>query len=213
MKLDKRSLLLYAITDRSWLNGEELSAVVEKALKSGATFLQLREKDISDADFLAEAQKIKPIAEKYKVPFIINDNIEVAKKCKADGIHVGQSDIVGKDMRALIGDDMILGISANTVESAVLAEKSGADYIGVGAVFTTSTKKDAKNITGEQMKKICDAVTIPVVAIGGVNEKNILELKGGGIAGAAVISAIFAKPDIEKATSELLELCKKAVEE
>lgn len=207
MKIDKSAMLLYAITDRSWLNGAALDHEVEKVLKAGATFLQLREKELTDEEFLAEAKKLKPIAKKYNVPFVINDNIDVAIKCGADGIHVGQSDIVQKDMRALIGPDMILGISANTVETAKKAEQSGADYIGVGAVFGTSTKKDAKNISIEQMQEICNSVSIPVVAIGGINEKNILELKGSGIDGVAIISAIFAKPDAFAATRELRTLC------
>lgn len=211
MKLDRDSLLLYAVTDRSWLNGRELGEVVEETLKAGATFLQLREKDLSDEQFLAEALKIKPIAQKYGVPFIINDNVEVALKCGADGVHVGQSDIIGRDVRAEIGPDMILGISANTVETAKKAQQAGADYIGVGAVFGTSTKKDAKNITPEKLKEICGAVTIPAVAIGGVGEGNILELCGSGIAGAAVVSAIFKSDDISAATKRLRALCEQVV--
>ena len=211
MNLDKNSLLLYAVTDRSWLNGRDFYQVVEDSLKGGATFLQLREKDISDEEFLEIALKLKPIAEKYNVPFVINDNIEVAIKCKADGVHVGQSDIIGKDVRAMIGDDMILGISANTVEAAQKAEQAGADYIGVGAVFATSTKKNAKNITPEKLAEICDSVTIPAVAIGGITEENILTLKNSKIAGAAVVSAIYKNDDVFSATKRLKALCEEIV--
>ncbi|WMJ83613.1 thiamine phosphate synthase [Oscillospiraceae bacterium LTW-04] len=211
MKIDKSTMLLYAVTDRTWLNGATLESVVEKVLAAGATFLQLREKGLSDDAFLAEANKMKPLAQKYNVPFVINDNIEVAVKCGANGVHVGQSDIVGRDVRALVGPDMILGISANTVETAKRAEESGADYIGVGAVFGTATKKDAQAISVERLREICAAVSIPVVAIGGINEHNILQLAGSGIDGVAVISAIFAKPDVATATRELRKLSEKVV--
>lgn len=211
MKIDKSTMLLYAVTDRSWLNGATLESTVEKVLQAGATFLQLREKDLSDEKFLTEANKIKPLAQKHNVPFVINDNIEVAIKCGADGVHVGQSDIVDKDVRALVGPDMILGISANTVETAKRAEASGADYIGVGAVFGTATKKDAQAISVERLREICAAVSIPVVAIGGINEHNILQLANSGIDGVAVISAIFAKPDVADATRALRKLSEKVV--
>ena len=211
MKIDKSAMLLYAVTDRSWLNGATLESTVEKVLEAGVTFLQLREKDLSDEAFLAEANKIKPLAQKLNVPFVINDNIEVAIKCGADGVHVGQSDIVDKDVRTLVGPDMILGISANTVETAKRAEESGADYIGVGAVFGTATKKDAQAISVARLREICAAVSIPVVAIGGINEHNILQLADSGIDGVAVISAIFAKPDIADATRALRKLSEKVV--
>lgn len=211
MKIDKSAMLLYAVTDRSWLNGATLESTVEKVLEAGVTFLQLREKDLSDEAFLAEAKKIKPLAQKHHVPFVINDNIEVAIKCGADGVHVGQSDIVDKDVRALVGPDMILGISANTVETARRAEENGADYIGVGAVFGTATKKDAQAISVERLREICAAVSIPVVAIGGINEHNILQLADSGIDGVAVISAIFAKPDVADATRALRKLSEKVV--
>lgn len=211
MKIDKSAMLLYAVTDRSWLNGETLESIVEKVLQAGATFLQLREKDLSDEEFLTEANKIKSLAQKHNVPFVINDNIEVAIKCGADGVHVGQSDIVDKDVRALVGPDMILGISANTVETAKRAEASGADYIGVGAVFGTATKKDAQAISVARLREICAAVSIPVVAIGGINEHNILQLANSGVDGVAVISAIFAKPDVAAATRALRKLSEKVV--
>lgn len=207
MKFDKKSLLLYAVTDSSRLNGRSLASAVEEALKGGATFLQLREKDISDEEFLNIALEIKPIAKKYNVPFVINDNIAVAIKCGADGVHLGQSDIVGKDVRAMIGDDMILGISANTVEAAKNAEKARADYIGVGAVFATSTKKNAQSITPDRLKEIADSVNIPAVAIGGITEENILLLKDCKAAGAAVVSALFWQNDIFSAAKRLKPLC------
>lgn len=211
LKIDKSAMRLYVVTDRTWLNAAPLESAVERILAAGATFLQLREKDLTDAEFLAEAQKIKPLAQKYKIPFVINDNIAVAVQCGADGVHVGQSDIMDRDIRALIGPDMILGISANTVETARRAEQSGADYIGVGAVFGTATKKDAQAISVARLREICEAVQIPVVAIGGINAQNILQLAGSGIDGVAVISAIFAQPDLGAATAELLALSNKAV--
>lgn len=191
MNMTKESLLLYAITDRTWLNGEALSTVVEDVLKSGVTFLQLREKMLDKPTFLAEAKQLKALAAQYHVPFVVNDEIEIAMESDADGVHVGQSDIVEKDVRALIGPDKILGISANTVETALAAQAAGADYIGVGAVFPTGTKGDAVQITPKILREICAAVTIPVVAIGGITEENLPTLAGCGIAGAAIISAIF----------------------
>lgn len=211
MKIDKNAMRLYVVTDRTWLGGASLESTVEKVLAAGATFLQLREKDLTDAEFLAEAEKMKPIAQKYNIPFVINDNIEVAIRCDADGVHVGQSDIMDRDIRALIGPDKILGISANTVETAKRAEASGADYIGVGAVFNTATKKDAQAISAQRLREICDAVSIPVVAIGGISEQNILQLAGSGIDGVAVISAIFAKDDPAAATAALRELSERMV--
>lgn len=204
-KATRESMKLYAITDRSWLNGRTLHEVTEEVLAAGATFLQIREKELDHETFLAEAKDLAALAKKYHVPFVVNDDIEIALACGADGVHVGQSDIVGKDMRAIIGPDKILGISANTVETAVKAQESGADYIGVGAVFHTDTKKDAQSLTNEELLAICKAVDIPVVAIGGINEKNVMQLKGSGIDGISVISAIFAKENPGEATKHLLE--------
>ncbi|MBM6829955.1 thiamine phosphate synthase [Anaerotignum lactatifermentans] len=195
---------LYAITDRSWLKGRTLHDVTEEVLAAGATFLQIREKELDRASFLAEAKDLAALAKKYHVPFVVNDDIDIALESGADGVHVGQSDIVGKDVRALIGPDKILGISANTVETAVKAQESGADYIGVGAVFHTDTKKDAQSLTNEELLAICKAVTIPVVAIGGINENNVMQLKGSGIDGVSVISAIFAKEHPGEAAKHLL---------
>ena len=211
MNCDKKDLLLYAVTDRSWLNGETLYSQVEKALKGGATFMQLREKDLDEKSFLKEAVEIKELCRKYGVPFVINDNVDIALSMDAEGVHVGQSDMEALDVRAKLGPDKIIGVSAQTVEQALLAEKHGADYLGVGAVFHTGTKLDADDVSFETLKAICQAVSIPVVAIGGITRDNLMELKGSDIAGVAVVSAIFAQKDIEAATRDLLEKTKEMV--
>ncbi|MFJ8245062.1 thiamine phosphate synthase [Peribacillus asahii] len=211
MKVDKQSMLLYAVTDRAWLGEQSLAEQVEQTIQGGATFIQLREKNLPYEDFLKEAQQIKKITDSYNVPFVINDNVEVAIACAADGIHIGQDDMDLSTARNMIGDDKILGVSVQTVEQARLAEKGGADYVGVGAVFTTSTKLDATALPLRTLEAICQSVSIPVVAIGGINEKNILQLSGSGIDGVAVVSAIFAKQDIKKASQELLALSKQIV--
>ena len=211
MKCDKKDLLLYAVTDRSWLGEQTLCEQVEEALKGGATFVQLREKELDDDTFLAEAIEIQELCKRYKVPFVINDNVEIARKINADGVHVGQSDMEAGDVRALLGENKILGVSAQTVEQAILAEQRGADYLGVGAVFHTGSKADADDVSYETLKAICEAVSIPVVAIGGIGKHNVLELSGSGICGVAVISAIFAAEDITSATAELKALTEKAV--
>ena len=208
----RKAMLLYAVTDSSWLKeGQTLAEVVEDVLANGATFLQIREKEMEHGAFLAEARQLQAAAAKHHVPFVVNDAIDIALELDADGVHVGQSDIVGKDVRAMIGPDKILGISANTVETAVAAQAAGADYIGVGAVFPTSTKKDAKPLTREAMRAICQAVDIPVVAIGGINAGNLPQLSGSGVDGVAVVSAIFAQPDPGAATRHLLELARTMV--
>lgn len=209
MKVDKNSMKLYAVTDRTWLGENSLDDQVEKAIRAGATFIQLREKHLPYDEFVKAAYEIKAVTDKYKIPFVINDNAEVAIEVDADGIHVGQKDMEAENVRKLIGENKILGVSVHTVEQAVSAEKMGADYIGVGAVFTTATKEDANNISLETVKKICNSVTIPVVAIGGINKNNIMDLAGSGVDGVAVISAIFAQPDIEMAVGELIELSNK----
>ncbi len=207
MKSCRESMLLYAVTDRRWLReGETLAQQVEKALRGGVTCLQLREKELSDEEFLAEAIEIKKICARYDVPFIINDNVNVAIKCKADGIHVGQSDMDAGELRRIVGDDMLIGVSAENVEAALKAEADGADYIGTGAVFSTSTKNDAAAVSLTELAEICRSVKIPIVAIGGITKENITDLSGTGVAGAAVVSAIFAEPDVEAATKELLRL-------
>lgn len=210
MKLNK-SLLLYAITDRHWLNGKTLYSQVELALKGGATMIQIREKDLDENAFLKEAEQIQSLCAKYCVPFIVNDNVELAVKIGADGVHVGQSDMAAKDVRALIGKDKILGVSAQTVEQALEAQKCGADYLGTGAVFPTGSKDDAQVLGVQTLKEICSAVNIPVVAIGGISKDNILELKKSGIAGVSVISAIFAQNDIIAATAELKSFAEQIV--
>ena len=199
-------LLLYAVTDRHWLNGATLISQVEAALKGGATFIQLREKNLDDEAFYKEALEIQKLCRNYKVPFVINDNVDIALEMDADGVHVGQSDMEADDVRAKLGPDKIIGVSAQTVEQAVLAEKRGADYLGVGAVFHTNSKADVAEVSRETLKAICDAVDIPVIAIGGISKENVSELAGTGICGIAVISAIFAEKDIKKATEKLKSL-------
>ena len=214
MKFDKDSLLLYAVTDRHWLKGHTLLQDTESALKGGATFVQIREKDdmtLSHDEFLAEAKEIQALCTKYNVPFVVDDDVELAKEIGADGVHVGQSDMEAGSVRELLGEDKILGVSANTVEEALKAQERGADYLGVGAVFPTGSKDDAELVSHEMLKAICEAVDIPVVAIGGITSENVSELSGSGICGIAVISAIFAKEDIEAATRELRETTLKAV--
>ncbi len=213
MKCAKEDLVLYAITDRRWLNGKSLAEVVEESLKGGVTFLQLREKELDSETFLEEALKIKDVCRKYKVPFIINDNVDVAVASDADGIHIGQEDAAIGDVRKRVGAGKIIGVSAQTVEQAVLAESQGADYLGVGAVFKTGSKDDAEDVSLETLRKICDAVSIPVVAIGGITENNLSLLKGSGISGIAVISAIYAKPDIQKTSERLKEAILRMVKE
>ncbi|WP_373899779.1 thiamine phosphate synthase [Haloimpatiens sp. FM7315] len=209
LKIDSKSMMLYLVTDRSWLGEKNLINEVKKTLIEGVTFLQLREKDLDDESFLKSAIEMKKLAKKYKVPFVINDNIDVAVKCGADGVHIGQEDMPLNEARKIIGEDKILGVSVGTVEEAKLAEKLGADYLGVGAIFTTSTKKDARNISHETLKNICDSVSIPVVAIGGITKDNITSLEGSGVNGVAVISAILAQSDAAKATKDLKSICEK----
>lgn len=211
MKPDKASMLLYAVTDRMWTGRNALAGQVEEALRSGVTFLQLREKDIAFDDFVKLGKEIKSITDKYKIPYIINDDVEVALACNADGVHVGQHDMRAGDVRSKIGSDKILGVSVQTVEQAVLAEKNGADYLGVGAVFSTSTKADADSVSFDVLKEICNAVSIPVVAIGGISSRNIHKLHGSGIDGVAVVSAIFAQKDIAAAARELRALAEELV--
>ncbi len=211
MKCDKKDLFLYAVTDRTWLGNMTLYEQVEEALKGGATFVQLREKELDDVAFLKEAFEIKELCRQYNVPFVINDNVEIAVKVNADGIHIGQKDMEAGYVRSIIGEDKILGVSAQTVEQALLAEKMGADYLGVGAVFTTGSKADADDVSIDALKVICEAVNIPVVAIGGIGADNILELTGSGICGVAVISAIFAADDIQKAAKGLKKLAKQVI--
>ena len=208
----RKAMLLYAVTDQSWLKEDQtLFSVCEDVLANGATFLQIREKDLDANAFAAEAAKLKELCRRFHVPYVVNDSVEIALAIDADGVHVGQSDIMGRDIRSLIGPDKILGISAGTVEEAFAAENAGADYIGVGAVFGTSTKKNARNLSVEKLQEICHAVSIPVVAIGGIHAGNLLELAGSGVDGVAVVSAIFAADNPGKATAQLLKLAKEMV--
>ncbi|MCR5273115.1 MAG: thiamine phosphate synthase [Lachnospiraceae bacterium] len=213
MKCDKNTMLLYAVTDRAWTKKKSLYEQVEDALKGGATCVQLREKDIDEKDFLEEAIKIHTLCKEYKVPFFVNDNVDIAIKCKAEGVHVGQEDLAADEVRKKVGENMMIGVSAHTVEEAKEAVRNGADCLGVGAMFQTSTKADADVLPMEVLRDICDAVDIPVVAIGGINKDNIKELKGTGIDGVALVSAIFAADDIESECRILKKLSEETVSE
>lgn len=199
MKFTREDLRLYGVTDRYWLKGARLVEHAELALKGGVSFLQVREKKLGREEFLVEAKELKQLCVRYRVPFIVNDDVEIAIEADADGVHVGQHDMVAQDVREKIGESKILGVSAQTVEQALLAEKMGADYLGVGAVFPTGTKHDADWVSLEELRNICEAVRIPVVAIGGITEVNVGQLKGSGICGVAVVSAIFGAKEIEAA--------------
>ena len=207
----RRAMLLYAITDRTWLGERTLAQVTEEILKHGATFLQIREKDLPRDAFAAEAAELKALAGRYGVPFVVNDAVDVALEVDADGVHVGQSDIAGRDVRALIGPDKILGISANTVTAARAAQAAGADYIGVGAVFGTATKRDARCLSLAALREIRAAVDLPVVAIGGITADNLPALRGSGVDGVAVVSALYAQADPGAAAARLRALAEELV--
>ncbi len=211
MKCDKKAMLLYAVTDRAWVGRQSLCEQVESALKGGATCVQLREKELNDEDFLAEAMKISALCKQYGVPFFINDNVEIAIKCHADGIHVGQEDTGVAQVRQRVGKDLIIGVSVHSVEEALEAVKEGADCLGVGAMFSTSTKTDVNILPKEVLHDICAAVDIPVVAIGGIGKANILQLSGTGVDGVALVSAIFAADDIEGECRLLRQLSEEMV--
>lgn len=212
MKSDKNYLRLYAVTDRKPTDTTPLTEQVRQALQGGATCIQLREKDLNYEEFLNEAMQLKELCTAYGVPFIVNDNVDIAIRCGADGVHVGQSDMNAMDVRKAIGKDMILGVSAQTAEQALLAQQQGADYLGVGAVFGTATKLDADYVSSNTLKEITNSVSIPVVAIGGINESNILQLKGSGIDGVAIVSAIFSSYNIKEACEKLYKLAKEVTE-
>ena len=212
MKCDKNDLLLYAVTDRHWLNGRSLRQVVEESLNGGVTMVQLREKQLEEGAFLEEAKELQALCRQRHIPFLVNDNVDIALAMDADGVHVGQSDMEALDVRKKLGPDKIIGVSAQTVEQALLAQAHGADYLGVGAVFPTGSKDDAVEVPFETLKAICQAVTIPVVAIGGISKANVEKLSGSGICSVAVISAIYGAPDIEKAARELKEATRAMVE-
>ena len=202
----KKAMHLYAVTDSSWLKGRKLSAVVEEAIQGGVTCVQLREKELSKEKLLTLAKEVKAVTRQYHIPFILNDEVELAKQIDADGVHIGQEDKALTEARKILGPDKIIGVSAHTVEEAVEAERNGADYLGVGAVFGSSTKKDANPLTLDLLKEISEAVSIPVVAIGGIKKENILQLSGSGIDGVAVVSALFAAKEIKQAAKQLVEL-------
>lgn len=197
MKCDKKAMLLYAVTDRAWIGRQSLYEQVESALRGGATCVQLREKELSEEAFLAEAVEIASLCKRYGVPFFVNDNVDIAIKCKADGVHVGQEDMDAAQVRQRVGDGMMIGVSVHSVEEALKAVRSGADCLGVGAMFSTATKADANVLPKEVLRDICAAVDVPVVAIGGIGKTNISQLSGTGIDGVALVSAIFAADDIE----------------
>ena len=203
MKCDKRYMLLYAVTDRAWTGEQTLYEQVEAALKGGVTCVQLREKEMDETACLQEAKDICALCHRYGVPFIVNDNVDVAIACQADGIHVGQEDMAAGEVRRRVGDAMLLGVSVHTVEEARRAVRNGADYLGLGAVFPTSTKTDVDQMTNETLRAICDAVDVPVVAIGGINRGNLLKLSGSGVDGVALVSAIFSAEDIEDTCRKL----------
>lgn len=203
MKFSEEMLQLYAVTDRSWLGNQTLAQQVEEAIKGGATMIQLREKELDDEAFVSQALALKEVCNRYHIPFIVNDRVELAIKIGADGVHVGQEDMQAQNVRKLIGNSMILGVTAKTVEQAIAAEKAGADYLGSGAVFGSATKTNALPLSREKLHEICASVKIPVVAIGGICRDNVLKLKDTGITGAAIVSGIFAAEDIEAECKEL----------
>ncbi len=209
MKVDRKQLCLYAVTDRRWLGNSTLAQQVELALEGGVTFLQLREKDAGPQEILEQARQLLPICRRFGVPLIINDNVELALASGADGVHLGQGDMDPRQARQLLGPDRIIGVSAHNPQEARLALEGGADYLGAGAVFHTGTKTDAGALPRQTLEEICRSVDIPVVAIGGITRENVLSLAGSGVAGAAVVSAIFAQPDVKEAAREMAQLCRK----
>lgn len=212
MKFTKDMLLLYAVTDRAWVGKQTLAEQIEDALKGGATIIQLREKNLDEVSFVEEAIEIRELCHRYNVPLIINDNVDVALKSGADGVHVGIEDTPVAEVRSRVPADFIIGATCKTVEQAKIAEAAGADYMGVGAVFPSPTKTNAIRITNDQLREIVSAVTIPAVAIGGISRKNILEITGSKVSGVAVVSAIFGAADIKAATAELKEKAKAVAE-
>ena len=211
MRFDKKYAILYAVTDRAWTGKQNLYEQVESALKGGATCVQLREKNLDEEKFLQEAIEIRGLCKKYGVPFLINDNVEIAIKCNADGVHVGQEDMEVSKVRKLVGDKMIIGVSVQSVEDALYSVKNGADYLGVGAMFSTLTKLDANVISFETLKNICNAVNIPVVAIGGIGKNNIMKLAVSGVNGVALVSAIFGAENIEEECKQLRGLSEQMI--
>ncbi|WP_300748079.1 thiamine phosphate synthase [uncultured Brachyspira sp.] len=212
MRCDKKHMLLYAVTNRTWIGKQTLYQQVEAALKGGVTCVQLREKSLDNAAFMQEAIDIRTLCRAYEIPFIVNDNLEIAIACEADGIHVGQEDINASDVRRRVGKSMILGVSVHTVEEACQAVQDGADYLGLGAVFSTATKTNASRMSNKILRQICSSVEIPTVAIGGINRDNLLNLSGSGVNGVALVSAIFSSENIEETCRELRTLSEKIVD-
>ena len=211
MKCAEEYMRLYAVTDRAWVGGQTLYQQVESALKGGVTCVQLREKELDEEAFLKEAFELHDLCKKYNVPFFINDNVDIAIRCHAEGIHVGQEDMAAAQVRQRVGDGVMIGVSAHTVQEALDAVAHGADYLGVGAVFATHTKTDVSEMPRQTLLDICNAVDVPVVAIGGIHKENILQLKGTGVDGVALVSAIFAAKDIEAECRELRALSEQIV--
>ena len=213
MKFSSKDLLIYGVTDSRFLKNRTLEQAVEESLKGGATLIQLREKNCSFEEFVKKGLALKKVCEKYEIPLLINDNIPVALACGADGVHIGQSDMETKNVRALLGPDKIIGVTAATVEQALKAQESGADYLGVGAVFATGTKTDAKPLSHEIAQEICERTSIPVCFIGGIGAENLPQLKGLGADGFAIVSAIYGAENIEQATRELRSIGEKLCNE
>ena len=211
MKCDPKDLLLYAVTDRHWLNGRTLVDVVKESLDGGVTMIQLREKSLDEGKFLEEAKELQALCRERHVPFIVNDNVDIAKAMDADGVHVGQDDMAAAQVRQRVGEGVMIGVSAHTVQEALDAVAHGADYLGVGAVFATHTKTDVSEMPRQTLLDICNAVDVPVVAIGGIHKENILQLKGTGVDGVALVSAIFAAKDIEAECRELRALSEQII--
>lgn len=197
---------IYLVTDRDLMSTKTLEEAVEEAIKGGCTLVQVREKECSSLDFYTTAINIKRITDKYKVPLLINDRLDIALAVDAAGVHIGQSDLPCSVVRKIVGDDKIIGVSAGTLENAIKAENDGADYIGVGAMYATGTKKDAKHTSMDELKKIRENISIPIVVIGGINKERITDFNGTDIDGLAIVSAIISQKDIYKATSELKDL-------
>ena len=199
MKLDKKDLLLYGVTDSHYLNGRKLCELVEEAILGGVTMIQIREKEMSHEEFKQEALEVQEVCQKYHVPLLINDDVKLCKEIDADGVHIGQDDLDLKETRKLLGEDKIIGVSAHNMKEAKKAYEDGADYLGVGAIFSTQTKNDAQDVSMKTLNEICQKIDIPVVAIGGINQVNVLEFMGIDLDGVAIVSSIFGSEDIQAA--------------
>ena len=202
---------LYLVTDRDVLRGRDLIKCIEDSILGGVTLVQLREKNVTSREFYEIAIKVKEVTSRYNIPLIINDRLDIALAIDADGLHIGQKDLPASVARKILGKDKILGVSAATLQESLKAEKDGADYLGVGAVFSTSTKKDTRDVSYETLSSITSSVNIPVVAIGGINEKNVTKLKESNIDGIAVISCILGKEDVKGAAEKMLDRFKEGI--